>query len=179
MQVETPWPMKRLSWPGAIVVLGSTTLSWMTGSPVVPPAGQPGASMGSHPSAAGAPATAASIDAMRLHDWRPRQPAPGRSNRDIFAFKRRAVPPPAPSSAPSIAAAVPQAPPVLFRLIGFAEDAGPEGVIRTAIISGQGQLYLVKEGETVGSIYRVGKMAPDSVELLDSTGGPMLQLALR
>ena len=125
--------------------------------------------------------TAASIAAMRLHDWGPRPAAPGRAARDIFAFKRRTLPgPPIASNAPLATVAAPVQPPLaLFKLIGVAEDAGAGGVIRTAIISGQGQLYLVKEGETVASIYRVGMLSADSVELLDSTGGPVVRLALK
>ena len=174
--------MKRLSWPGVIVVAGSTILSWINVSPIISPTGQTREAIGPDRAASTMP-TDASIAAMRLHDWGPRPPAPGRLERDIFAFKRRAAAPaplPPPSRGLLEAGGEGHQPPLgMFKLIGFAEDAGPDGVIRTAIISGQGQLYLVKEGETVAWIYRVGTMWPDSVELLDSTGGPIVRLALK
>jgi hypothetical protein len=178
--VETLVSIKRFSWPGVIVVAGSTALSWMTGSSAVPPAERASTAARSDREPGNAMPTAASIAAMRLHDWGPRPAAPGRAARDIFAFRRRTPPgPPIASNAP-LAIVVPVQPPLaLFKLIGVAEDAGAGGVTRTAIISGQGQLYLVKEGETVASIYRVGMLSADSVELLDSTGGPVVRLALK
>ena len=39
--------------------------------------------------------------------------------------------------------------------------------VRTAIISGEGQLYMVKEGEAVTPRYRVAKISADVVELVD------------
>ena len=71
------------------------------------------------------------------------------------------------------------APLIMFKLIGVAEDQGPDGVTRTAILSAQGQLYMVKEGETLAWIYRVGRVSGDSVELLDTTGGDPLTLFLK
>jgi hypothetical protein len=173
--------MKRLSWPGVIVVAASTILSWLNTSPIVPPIAHTREAIGS---AAGADTVApvdASLDGLRLHDWSPPASARGRAERDIFAFKRPSAKPapPAPSRGLFQGGDGTQPPLVLFKLIGFAEDAGPDGAIRTAIISGQGQVYLVKEGDTVAWIYRVGTMSPDSVELLDSTGGQNLRLALK
>jgi hypothetical protein len=171
--------MKRLSWPGAIVVAGSTVLSWMTGSREAPPHGAARQVTESARAANNTESTAVSIDAMRLHDWNPRPSSPARPARDIFAFKRRAAQPAPPAPAAAVAAVQAPQPLALFKLIGFAEDKSPDGAIRTAIISGPGQLYLVKEGETVASIYRVETIAPDGVELLDTTGGPSVRLALR
>jgi hypothetical protein len=67
----------------------------------------------------------------------------------------------------------------VFTLVGLAEDAGVDGPIRTAIISGAGDLFLVKEGEAVTSQYRVVKITADVVELGDVTDGTTLRLALR
>jgi hypothetical protein len=177
--------MKRLSWPGVAVVAGSTILSWLNTSHIVPPIAhtrEPIGSATTATTATSAISAADSISAMRLHDWSPPTPAPGRTERDIFAFKRRPA-----KGAPALPPAhelfragdATQVPVMLFKLIGFAEDAGPDGEVRTAIISGQGQVYLVKEGETVAWIYRVGKILPDAVELLDSTGGPNVRLVLK
>jgi hypothetical protein len=177
--------MKHLSWPGVIVVAGSTILSWLNTSPVVPPVAHPREAIESGTTANSAAPMAASIAAMHLHDWSPPAPARVRAERDIFAFKQRPARPVAPPAPPASSrglleagdGAQPQLVP--FKMIGFAEDTGPDGAVRTAIISGQGQLYLVKEGETVGSIYQVGTILPDGVELLDNTGGPSLRLALK
>jgi hypothetical protein len=119
---------------------------------------------------------------MQLHDWRVKSPGHARPQRDIFNVARRPAPPvapPAPAAGLLGAAADGQPGLALFKLIGVAEDPGPEGVSRTAIISGQGQLYMVKEGETVAWVYRVGRMSGESVELLDTTGGAPLVLFLK
>jgi hypothetical protein len=57
-------------------------------------------------------------------------------------------------------------PPPSFALAGIAT----EGLTRTAIISGGGQLYLVKEGETVAEGYRVVKIESDAATLQDEAG---------
>jgi hypothetical protein len=173
--------MKRLSWPGVIVVAGSTILSWLNASSAVPEIAHTREAIESATTAKSAPPMAASIAALHLHNWSPPTLGRAKTERDIFAFRRPAarLVPPTPSPGLLAASEGVLPPVVLFRLIGFAEDTGPDGAVRTAIISGQGQLYLVKEGETVASIYRVGEILPDGVELLDSTGGPSLRLALK
>jgi len=109
----------------------------------------------------------------------PRQPG-----RNLFAFRARAAQP-APvfaAAAPSVMApaAMPSTPPLPpFKLAGIAEDEGPEGPLRTAIISGDGQLYLVKEGDEVTPRYRVGKISADVVELVDVGDNSIRRLALR
>src|SRR5476649_1299134 len=97
----------------------------------------------------------------RLHArLRPDAP-PVDPSRNLFAFRAapiRRLPAPAPAPAPmpalSEALAQPLAQPAL-KLAGIAEDAGPDGPIRTAIISGEGQLFMVKEGENLTTRYRV------------------------
>jgi hypothetical protein len=51
--------------------------------------------------------------------------------------------------------------------------------VRTAIISGFGDIFLVKEGDSVTLRYRVAKISPDAVELTDLTDNTPLRLALR
>jgi len=51
--------------------------------------------------------------------------------------------------------------------------------VRTAIISAQGQLFLVKEGETLMLRYRVAKISEDVVELIDVGDNSVRRLALR
>jgi hypothetical protein len=88
----------------------------------------------------------------------PQEPA-----RNLFQFDSRAVrsSPAAADLAPiplPIAAAPPPPP---LTLIGFAA----EGAIRTAIISGFGDLFLVKEGDRIGAQYRVSRVDADGVEV--------------
>jgi len=66
-----------------------------------------------------------------------------------------------------------------LKLAGIAEDEGPEGAVRTAIISAPGQLLLVKEGETIVQRYRVTKISSDVVELVDLGDNSIRRLALR
>lgn len=71
------------------------------------------------------------------------------------------------------------APPAPLRLSGIAEDPGPDGPVRIAFISGNGQLYMVREGEAVTPRYRVTRIAADVVELTDTGDGTTRRLPLR
>ena len=62
-------------------------------------------------------------------------------------------------------------------LSGIAEKKTSDGVRRTAVISGDGQLYLVGEGDSVAGRYTVITIDPETVILRD-TGGGELRLAL-
>jgi len=110
----------------------------------------------------------------------PNQPA-----RNLFVFHtaapRPAPIPVAPKSALSEAAPlVPLVAQPALKLAGIAEDPGPNGTTeRTAIISGEGQLFMVKEGENVTPRYRVVKVSADVVELLDLSTNTPRRLALR
>lgn len=64
-------------------------------------------------------------------------------------------------------------------LIGIAEDARAGAVVRTAILSGAGDVFLAGIGETVLGRYRVAAIAPEVVELTDDEGGRILRLVLR
>lgn len=65
--------------------------------------------------------------------------------------------------------AVVMLPPVLT-LSGVAEKRTVEGPRRTAVISGDGQIYLVGEGDSVAGQYRVVTIDPEAVILLDAAG---------
>jgi len=174
--------LKRVSWPGVIVVAGSTAYSWFTASPRVAPS-EPAAPAPVIAPAVSREASEAALASLQLHDWSPKPPVHGRPDRNIFTFTHavpRAAPAPPPAAAGLLAGGDGKtAPLVLFKLIGVAEDQGPDGIMRTAIISGQGQLYMVKEGETLAWIYRVGRLSAEAVELLDTTGGEPLRLSLK
>jgi hypothetical protein len=119
----------------------------------------------------------------RLHDRlrpssSPRQPA-----RNLFQFTSQKPRPPAPvvTALPALTEAAITSAPLLppFKLSGIAEDPGPDGEIRTAIISGQGQLFLVKEGEMVTSRFRVARISADGVELVDVSTNAVLRLVMK
>ena len=83
--------------------------------------------------------------------------------RNLFQFGARAArTAPAAPVLPleSVAAPAPPPPPP-FTLIGFAS----EGAVRTAIISGSGDLFLAREGDSITSQYRVIRIDADGVEL--------------
>ena len=111
----------------------------------------------------------------RLHDRLHPTTAPQQPARNLFEFTLRAAPIPAPDRVADAAPAVArepaaESPDPALTLIGVAEDAG----VRTAIISGRGQLFLVKEGDLVGERYRVAHVGTDAVDL-----EPSLHLALK
>lgn len=104
--------------------------------------------------------------------------APGRN---LFRFQAAAAPPvalPAPV-APPIAPARALPAELPLRLSGIGEDPGAEGPVRIAFISGDGQLYVVKEGDLVTPRYRVSKISADVVELIDTGDGSTRRLPLR
>jgi hypothetical protein len=118
----------------------------------------------------------------RLHeqlrpDATPRQPA-----RNLFTYRaapvtHQAAPAPAPALSEPAAPVAPPLPPL--KLSGIAEDDGPDGPIRTAIISAEGQLFLVKAGDAVTSRYRVARVASDVVELTDTIDNSIRRLPLK
>jgi hypothetical protein len=109
---------------------------------------------------------------------------PSQPGRNLFTFRAaraRAVAAPIAASAPAAiteaAVTQPSLPPL--KLAGIAEDSGPDGPIRTAIISTDGQLFMAKEGDTVTLRYRVAKISADVVELTDLSDNSVRRLALR
>jgi hypothetical protein len=120
----------------------------------------------------------------RLHERLRPTSTPRQPGRNLFAFRAglsRALPPTAPVAPPAIVEAPPTAPaePAL-KLSGIAEDADGDGApVRTAIIAGDGQLFMVKEGENVTSRYRVARISTDVVELTDLTSGISRRLAMK
>jgi hypothetical protein len=123
-------------------------------------------------------------EVARLHDRlrptaEPREPA-----RNLFQFTAVRPRPPAPAPKAALSEAAPVAPVALpppppFKLIGIAEEAGKTGPVRTAIVSGPGQLFLVKEGQNVTLRYQVIKISADVVELQDLGDKTTLRLALK
>jgi hypothetical protein len=119
----------------------------------------------------------------RLHERLRPTATPHQPGRNLFTFRathtRPIAAPIVVESRPAIveAPAVVAAPPL--KLSGIAEDTGPDGPERTAIISGSGQLFMVKEGENVTPRYRVVKISADVVELTDLGDGSIRRLAMK
>jgi len=119
----------------------------------------------------------------RLHERLAPVATPRTPGRNLFAFRATASRPaasiaPAPRPALTEVALAPIALPPL-KLSGIAEDAGPDGPVRIAFISGDGQLFMVKEGEAVTPRYHVTKISADVVELVDLVDHSIRRLALR
>jgi hypothetical protein len=118
----------------------------------------------------------------RLRDRLRPTTEPQQPGRNLFQFSRRESSMPA--STPAVAATPTEAPalvppPPALKLVGVAEDEGPDGPIRTAIISAFGQLYFVKPGDTVGSRYRVEVVSGEVTELTDLVDSTKLRIALQ
>lgn len=121
----------------------------------------------------------------RLRNRQRETPAPREGGRNPFEYARLAAPasaaPAAPAPPPADAIAPPSPPPApLFTLSGIADKAGADGtVVRTAVISGLGQLFFAKAGDTITTRYTVTAIGADAVELRDLTTGESIRLALQ
>ena len=135
---------------------------------------------------AGTTTLAAEVQAQteRLKTRLAAAPAPQEPFRNPFTFASRAQPDrrELPSRVETVVPAPIPGPPLepAIELIGVAESESPKGAVRTAIISTlSGELFLVKEGETIAARYRVGSVLPDAVQLNDLLTGTVRRLALR
>jgi len=172
--------MKRvtLSWPGMFVVGGSTLMSWLAGTPA-PYRADRQAPVSTNPFAP-ADESSESPPLVRLQDWRGRPATTARAERDIFSFKTPGGRGAAKYSQPEFLRPVASAPAAVpFELIGMAQDAGEDAEAATAIIAGQGQVYLVKQGDVIAGIYAVGTLSAGSVELIDLAKGGNLRLVMK
>jgi hypothetical protein len=166
----------------AIVLGGGALVAWLAGAatsnravpdPIIPP-----------PASIDLRGVELANEIAKLHERLRPTAMPRTPGRNLFAFR----------AAPAIAALVPAAPRAAlteapapaaaaarpaFKLAGIAEDPGPDGPIRQAFISGQGQLFIVKEGDLVTPRYRVTKISADVVELTDLADDTTHRLALR
>jgi hypothetical protein len=124
---------------------------------------------------------ALAIEVQRLHERLRPNDAPLHS-RDLFRYAGRSsasVEAPV-AAAPATAAPAPTPATVLpLKLEGLAEDRGDQGPVRSAVISGFGDFFIVKEGDSVTTRYRVAKISSEGVELTDLTDNTTLRLALR
>jgi len=149
---------------GAVVVWLASAAT--TTRPVVRPAALPRARV---IEASGAEL---SSEIARLHD-RLRPQAVPTENRDLFRYSSRratAVAAPAPQAAP-VELLAPAVPMPSVKLIGMADDV--------AIISGAGELLMVRVGDAVTPRFRVAAISPTSVDLQDVNDHSTLHLSLK
>lgn len=166
-----------------IVVVGGALAAWLAAA----------ATSGVHDTAAigaivqrtpiEARGAALAMEIARLHERLRPVSSPRHSGRNLFQFsapRPRAASAPPPAARAALSEAAPLAPPPpAFKLSGIAEDPGPDGPVRTAIISSPPQLFLVKEGEMVTARYRVSRISVDVVELVDVSTNVSLRLAMK
>jgi hypothetical protein len=179
-----------MTWKTYTAVSGATVLAgWLASSP---PSNAPAPAAASRRTPASAASATAGSDieeqAARLQARLRQEPAYRDPARNPFRFGEREVPRPAPSASPApktleptaiepVTAALPPPPPVT--LSGIAEDRSGDGVERTAVLSSQAGVLLVREGETVLGRYRVTRIEANAVELTDTLGGPAVRLTIR
>ena len=179
------------NWKGTVVWSGTTALAtWLaSAAPVVAPRVATGPVSG-HLEASTNRAVVTRVqdlseEAARLSRRISGQDGYTEPSRDPFRFRPAAVPAPArpaavlapPPAAASVAPPAVQPPP--FVLSGIAEDRQGEAVIRTAVIAGSGDLWLVKAGEKIEGKFQVTAVDADAVELIRADTGTALRLMFR
>ena len=120
--------------------------------------------------------------AERLRERLSTAPAPTVEPRNPFQFASREPRILAARRVNAPAPVTPEAPPVAepvrpqLSLVGLAED---DARIRTAVIAGMGELFLVKAGETLTPRFRVDAIGADAVEISDLQTGSAFRLVLK
>lgn len=134
------------------------------------------------------PSTDALVSDVQAHAAKLRQrlasaPVPPLPHRNPFLFESRPMPAPRPILRRAEPLSMPEPlstpEPALF-LIGVAEDQGPNGPMRTAILGDDADaVFMVSLGQTVLDRYRVAAIGADAVELKDIRTNAVRRLALR
>jgi len=155
-----------LKWAATLVIVVGALTAWRGAASKPGRSGTTNLDIAAHvPLDARGAALAKEI--ARLHN-RLEPGAPPRLGRNLFRFAAARHPAPIALAATRVVSEPTVAPPQpALTLIGVAEDIATGGLIRTAIISGPGQVYVVKEGERVTTRYVVARISSDVVELQD------------
>jgi hypothetical protein len=109
-------------------------------------------------------------------------PRPRAEARNPFEFGQAPAPrlAPAVSVAPVAAPAAPVEPlPPPFALTGVAERKTGETLERTAILTGDNQIYFAKSGDRLLGRYDVTAVGVEAIELREIDGGRIIRLGLR
>jgi hypothetical protein len=172
----------------AIIFVGGAALAaWL--SAAIAPARPPIASQRIAPAPIDASGAALASEIARLRERLRPSPAPRETLRNPFVFRSSRGSVPSLASTPPAAVGMGASPALAadagprLTLAGIAEDAGPDGTpTRIAILSGNGQLFLVKQGEVVNdrnTAYRVGAISTNAVELTALDDGTTRRLSLK
>ena len=171
-----------------IIVVGGVALAaWL--SAAMNPGRAPAAPATVRPAPIDATGAALSGEIARLRERLRPDAMPRQATRNPFVF-RSSPSRAAPSSPDKIvdtaaaAAVLAEQGRLRLSLAGIAEDPGPAGAapVRTAIIAGNGQVILAKEGDTVsdrGVEYKLGTISSDSAELTDPRDNTIHRLVLK
>jgi hypothetical protein len=168
--------LKRLAWLGAG---GGALAVWFAAAATTTPSPRVAPVAVAPPAAVDVSGARLAHEIERLHE-RLRPSATPLQSRDLFHYRMPAAGNrPARVDAPE-AGRFEEPPPVApaLTLIGLAEDMVGDTLQRTAIISGEGALFLVKEGDAVGLRYRVSRISAEVVELVDPSDQSTIRLAL-
>jgi hypothetical protein len=119
--------------------------------------------------------------AQRLHARLTTPTRPGGTDRNPFEFGQAPAPRVAMSPVPApVAPAMPVGPePPPFALTGVAEQTNGETLERTAILTGNNQIYFAKSGDRLLGRYEVTAVGVDAIELREIASGQIVRLGLR
>jgi len=171
-----------------ILVSGAALAAWF--SAAMTPGRPPAVSTAIRPAPIDATGAVLAGEIARLRARLRPDATPRQASRNPFVFRSTpraasgSLVAPAAAKNESTAVALVDQPRLRLSLAGIAEDPGPAGgaPVRTAIIVGNGQVFLAKEGDTVTDRhvdYRVGKISADSAELTDLRDSTIHRLALK
>jgi hypothetical protein len=163
------------------VIVGAAVAAWLAAAVTSGrrPAAPPSVSSKRAIDARGA---ALAGETSKLHERLRPTATPREPGRNLFTFARSVsrkteTTRSASTSVDRVSPAPQPAPPL--KLFGIGEDVTPDAVVRTAVISSVGQVFLAKEGDDVTDRYRVLRISSDVVELTDRASGTTIRLALQ
>lgn len=174
----------------AVYGVGAALLVAYLAAANMPAADSPSPDRAARPAPSGPEALAGEVSAQaaRLQARMAQAPVPDSSPRNPFAFglqPRAALPGNHDGMVRAAvvpdAVAVPYVPPLPpLTLMGIAEEATAAGPKRTAVLGGDGDtIYMVVEGQPVGSRYKVTRIGADAVELEDLLTKGYRRIAMR
>jgi hypothetical protein len=165
---------------GILVSFGVTLVTvWLVASGLAPsrtPATEPATPVPVAPMAPDRP-----TPVMRLRHRLANMPDARQRDRDPFHFAPRArtAAPVADTLGPPANDARPVSAKPRLQLLGIAQDTREGRPVRTAVIGGMNQVYLVGEGDQMALRFLVKRVGADSVDVEDMTDGTVVTLAWR
>jgi hypothetical protein len=170
---------------GLVLVLLAVIYRTWTSTAVVPAPASKGSAAG--PQSARASAAAASTaPEVHLDALDQERPKPAPTDRNLFRFKERALPPAparvapavAPRTVPTVLSGPPPPPPIPLKFIGIIEAPQPSARL-AALVDSTGHPYHGAEGDVIAGQYRILKIGVESIEMayLDGRGRQTILLS--